>query len=79
MRLSASKIIGLVFVCLIVGMALDFFSITPIGFWTGAWASVKGLARWVWGSIDAVLLYILIGAAVVVPIYLVMLLLRRSG
>lgn len=68
--MTAGTIIKLVFLSLAVGLVLSFFGVTPANFWN----SMAGLATSAWegGAVffDWALKYIIIGGAVVVPIYL---------
>lgn len=75
----AKTIIKLVFMSLVVGLVLSFFGVTPAGFWESmgslavrAWDTGVAFFDWAW-------MYILIGGAVVVPVYLVRLLMKAGG
>lgn len=69
-------IIKLVILSLVVGMVLSFFGITPLGFWQGAGEFAEWLWNWAVGFFEWALIFIIIGAAVVVPIYIVKYLLK---
>ncbi len=62
-------IIKLVILSGFVGLLMVIFGISPTGFWAG----VGRFFRWLWelltGLLDWGLLYIVTGAAIVVPIY----------
>lgn len=76
MRLST--IIGLIIASLVVGLALDVFGLTPVAFWQRVWSAMTGAFHWVTGALDAWLVTILVGASIVVPIYLLMVLMRKK-
>lgn len=63
-------IIKLVILSGFVGLLMVIFGISPSGFWAG----VGRFFRWLWelltGFLDWGLIYIVTGAAIVVPIYL---------
>ena len=63
-------VIKLVILSGFVGLLMVVFGISPTGFWEG----VVRFFRWLWdfvtGLFDSGLIYIVTGAAVVVPIYL---------
>lgn len=63
-------IIKLVILSGFVGLLMVVFGLSPSGFWTG----VGRFFRWLWevltGLLDWGLIYIVTGAAIVVPIYL---------
>lgn len=67
--MTAGTIIKLVFLSLAVGLVLSYFGVTPTNFWNsmgemavGAWDSGVVFFGWAFK-------YILIGGAVVVPVY----------
>lgn len=67
---SPGKIIKFLFLCLIVGMVITFFGITPRDFWdnfgdlaNSAFDALKSFLQWG-------MFYIAVGIAVVGPIYL---------
>jgi H+/Cl- antiporter ClcA len=74
---SVGRIIRFLIFCLVVGLVLVWLGVTPEGFWR--W--LGGLAQWVWDV--AVSLtgwaapYVLIGAAIVVPIAILRFFYRR--
>ena len=63
-------IIKLVFLSGFVGLLMVIFGISPSGFWEG----VARFFRWLWelltSLLDWGLIYLVTGAAIVVPIYL---------
>lgn len=71
------RIIGLVFLCLVVGLALSWMGATPstLGVWIAdtaenGWETLKNFVGWGGG-------YILMGAMVILPIMAVRWLLKR--
>lgn len=74
--MNTGKIIKLVILSLVVGLLLATVGITPADFWRGA----LDFGQWLWeaflGFLDWALIYIIIGGAVVVPIYAVRRLLK---
>lgn len=67
--MTAGTVIKLVFLSLAVGLVLSYFGVTPANFWNSAaelavsaWESGITFFDWAWK-------YILIGGAVVVPVY----------
>lgn len=67
--MTAGTVIKLVFLSLAVGLVLSYFGVTPAYFWNSmgelavsAWESGITFFDWAWK-------YILIGGAVVVPVY----------
>lgn len=68
--MTAGTIIKLVSLSLVVGLVLSYFGVTPANFWN----SMGDLAISAWESgtafFDWALIYILIGGAVVLPVYL---------
>lgn len=74
----ASTIFALIIASLIVGLALDALGLTPVEFWQRAWSTVAGAFNWAAERLDAWLITILVGASIVVPVYLIMLLVRKK-
>lgn len=73
------RLVRFLILCLLVGLALSFFGLDALDFWRGAWSVVAGLYDTLVASIGKVGSYILIGAAVIVPIWLIRLLWRRMN
>ena len=69
-------IIKLVVLSALVGLLMVIFGISPSGFWEG----VARFFRWLWDILTSLLdwglIYIVTGAAIVVPIYLLRRLLK---
>lgn len=77
MRPTASQIIGVLLASLMVGFILDALDITVLGFWEGLWERVSATALWAWHRIDTLIGYVAVGALIVVPVYVVMLVARH--
>jgi hypothetical protein len=73
------RLIRFLVLCLLVGLALSFFGLDALDFWRGAWSLAKGVYETMVTSIGKVASYILIGAAVLIPIWIVRVLWRRMG
>ncbi|GAB4576429.1 MAG: hypothetical protein Tsb008_20370 [Rhodothalassiaceae bacterium] len=79
-RPSLSQILGVVLASLMVGFLLDLLDITVLGFWEGLWDKVSQVALWAFRRVDVLLGYIAVGALIVVPVYVLMLISRsRHG
>lgn len=77
-RPTVSQIIGLIVASLIVGFFLKALDITPTDFWRGLWERVSAMALFAWEGVDSLLVYILMGAAIVVPLYVILLIVRKK-
>lgn len=77
-RPTVSQIIGLIVASLIVGFFLKALDITPTDFWRGLWERLSAMALFAWESVDSLLIYILMGAAIVVPLYIILLIVRKK-
>lgn len=76
-RPTASQVLGVLLASLMVGFLLDLLDITVLGFWEGLWEKVSGLALWAFRRVDVLLGYIAVGALIVVPVYILMLISRQ--
>ncbi len=76
-RPSVSQIIGLIVASLIVGFFLKVGDVTPLEFWRGLWERISAMALLAWESVDSLMVYILMGAAIVVPLYVIILIVQR--
>ena len=63
-RFSIGWIFKIALWCLIVGVALSALGVTPGDFWNSLWAAANRVYGWAWD-------YILIGAAIVLPIVII--------
>ena len=67
-RLSIRWVLKIVLWCLIVGIVLSALGVTPGNFWNSLWRLAENAYRWGVSAFGGVWDYILIGAAVVIPI-----------
>jgi len=76
LRFSSADILRLVFLCLIVGLILAAFNVDPAELWVDFFGtladSIRELVETVLGSADRAIEYFLLGAVIVIPIWLVM-------
>lgn len=67
-------VLRLVILCVVVGMGLSFIGLSPVAFWRGVWRAVTGFVSTLGSTTTEVLTrlgsYLLLGAAVVLPIWL---------
>jgi len=75
-RLSIGWFLKIIVWCLIVGVALSALGVTAGDFWNSMWRAAQSVYDWGVQSFGWTWDYILIGAAVVIPIVLVRLLLN---
>jgi hypothetical protein len=77
-RVPLSRIVGLVLLCLVVGLILSTLHITPRSLFLDTWATNRHVADLFLGTASWAIPYILLGAVVVVPIILLSWLLKSS-
>jgi hypothetical protein len=69
-------LIQLTIASVLVGMFLAFWGVSPREFWSGVYDFFKGVLGWLGDSIGEIvtnlLTYLLFGAAIVIPVWLVM-------
>ncbi len=75
--LRLGKIVKLVLLCLVVGLVLSVLGVEPLEFWSWAGSVVSGLYDWLVGVFGKLGSYVVIGAAVVIPIWAARRLYRR--
>lgn len=79
-RSASGTILRLVVASIVVGAVLSMLGLSPIRFWRGIFDSVRDLISLIGDSFGEIILnlttYLILGAAIVVPIWLVMRLLR---
>lgn len=77
-----STVIKLIVASLIVGTLLAFIGADPFDIWKGIAEALKDGVEWVfgtgWNGVQAALKYTVLGAAVVVPVYVISLLVGRA-
>jgi len=77
-KITGSTIIKLLVACFIVGFALTFFSVDPRDVLTWMVNTGRELAQWSVSVFGNAISYILLGAVIVIPIWLVFYLLRAA-
>lgn len=75
-KISGATVIKLVIVCFLVGFALVWFNLDPKDVLMQGWRGVKALGEWSVDVFGWAISYILLGAVIVLPIWLVFYLLR---
>jgi uncharacterized oligopeptide transporter (OPT) family protein len=75
-KITGSTIIKLVILCFLVGLALVYLNISPRDVLAYIIETGQSLAEWSVSVFGKALTYILVGAVVVIPIWLVFYLLR---
>ena len=76
-KFTAGTLVKLVLLSLVIGIGLSFFGLSPEELWRGVGEFARSGARSALRFLSWGMQYILIGAAVVLPVYLVRLLYRR--
>jgi hypothetical protein len=68
-------IIQLVIASVVVGAFLAFWGVSPAEFWRGVFDFIRGIVGWLGDSVGEIVVnlatYLLFGAAIVVPIWLI--------
>ena len=77
-RVPLSRIVGLVLLCLVVGLILATLRITPRSLFLDTWATIRHIVDLFVGAVSWAIPYILLGAVVVVPVMLLSWLLKGS-
>ncbi len=73
------RLIGLLVLCLLVGLLLTHLGIAARGMMTDTWHTILSVGRLIGDLVEWAVPYTLLGAIVVVPLALVALLLKRAG
>ena len=73
-----SRVVGLVLLCLVVGLILTTLHITPLGLVTDTWATIRHVINLFLDVASWAIPYILLGAVVVVPIAVLSVVLRGA-
>ncbi len=63
------KIVKLALLCLVVGLVLSAIGLEPLELWSWAGSVVSGIFDWLVGVFGKLGSYVVIGAAVVIPIW----------
>ncbi|MCG8545208.1 MAG: DUF6460 domain-containing protein [Alphaproteobacteria bacterium] len=77
-KITGSTIVKLLIACFLVGAALAYFNVDPRDLLTDTVQVAKDLANWSVSGFGSALSYVLLGAVVVLPIWLVVYLLRAA-
>ena len=75
---TVKQILGLVLASLVVGLILKALDLSPMEFWQSLWNRLSAMALWSWQSMDGLLIYVLMGAAIVLPLYILMRVLSKK-
>ncbi len=75
-KITGSTIVKLVVACFLVGLMLVWFDLKPQDVLIQGWRLVKSLVEWLMENLGSAMSYILLGAVVVLPVWLVFYLLR---
>jgi hypothetical protein len=78
MSRTIGQLIGLLVVCLLVGLLLTHLGIAPHGILTDTWRTIVAVIHLVGGLVWWAVPYTLLGAVVVVPLFLLFLIARRA-
>lgn len=62
--------------CLVIGVLLAMFNITPEGVYAWAGETGKAIYEWLWSVGQSIGPYVLMGAMLVLPVWVIMYLLR---
>lgn len=80
---ATRTIIYLTVASLMVGFVLATIGLNPVDFWEGLMRGVSHLAQSIidlgWGAVYTIGQYIVLGAVIVVPIWLLLQLINRTG
>jgi hypothetical protein len=77
-KITGSTVIKLLIACLIVGFALTFFDVDPKNLLISVGGLIRDLAQWSVSVFGKWVSYILLGAVIVLPIWLFFYLLRAA-
>ena len=72
-------LVKLIFLSLLVGALMSFFGVTPVGLVNRVWGMIRSVVDLGFGSIREVGRWLLYGAMIVVPIWLLLRLLGRGS
>jgi hypothetical protein len=75
--ISPGRLIKFLIWCLVIGLVLSFFGLDAVDFWRGVWGMIEGLYDTLVSSIGSLGSYILIGAMVIIPIWIIRTIWRR--
>ena len=72
------RAIGVIVLCLLVGLLLTHLGIAARGILTDTWHTIRSVGRLVGGLVEWALPYTLLGAVVVVPLLLIGFVIKRG-
>ena len=75
-RITIGTVVRIVIICFLVGLFLAFFDIDPRTAWIHLAAWAQDSVRWLFDNLGKAFSYVLLGAAIVLPIWLVLFVLR---
>jgi uncharacterized oligopeptide transporter (OPT) family protein len=75
-KVTGSTVVKLIIACFLVGLFLAWFNLDPRDLLTESVRMAKDLANWSVARFGKAMSYIMVGAVVVVPIWLVLYLMR---
>ncbi len=75
-KITGATVIKLVIACFVVGLLLVWLDLDPKDVLLQGWRWVRSLAEWTVAHLGSAMSYILLGAVVVLPVWLVFYLLR---
>ncbi|MEX0643814.1 MAG: DUF6460 domain-containing protein [Parvularculaceae bacterium] len=82
-RNLGKTILQLIVACIFVGAILAVLDISPFGFWRAIFNGVRNLVEAIAGSfgeiVSNILTYFILGAAIVLPVWLILRLVSRRG
>jgi Domain of unknown function (DUF6460) len=78
MSQTIGRLIGLLVLCLLVGLLLARLGIAARGIMTDTWPTILAVFRLLWSLVSWAVPYMLLGAVVVVPLLLLGLVAKRG-
>jgi hypothetical protein len=78
MSRAIAQLLGLLVLCLLAGLLLTHLGVAPHGILTDTWRTILAVIHIVGGLVSWAVPYTLLGAVVVVPLFLLFLLARRA-
>jgi Family of unknown function (DUF6460) len=73
------RVVGALLLCLLVGLLLTHLGIAARGILTDTWHTILAVGRLVGDLLQWAVPYTLLGAVIVVPLLLIVLIFRRGG
>jgi hypothetical protein len=75
---AIGQLVGVLVLCLLVGLLLTHLGIAPRGILTDTWRTILAVLHLVGGLFWWAVPYTLLGAVIVVPLFLLLLIVRRA-